>query len=80
METKENEKYIITNCYLLGRGDICQRGFHCDYCVNIPSAKCTLKEAYEAQRDWAIRHNMAAPYNTPFNFEVLKESEIIEVW
>ena len=70
------EKYIITNCYLLGRDDICNREYGCDFCKNITSKKCTVKEAYESQMDWCIRQNIPAPYNQPFNFDVMTESEI----
>ena len=64
----------------LGRGDVCTGDFNRKPCKDIEAGKCTLKEAYECQKKWCIQNNIPAPYNTPFNFEVIKESELIEVW
>lgn len=66
------EKYIIANCFLLGRSAICHRDYS-DFCKEIPASKCLCKEIYE----WAVKYN---EQSTAEQFEVIKESEIIEVW
>lgn len=65
------EKYIITNCPLLGRSDICNR-LNLKLCVDIDKGNCLCKEIYE----WGLKNNQ----ETAKQFEVIKESEIIEVW